>query len=92
MAGKEKAKYKSAFDCARQLYREGGMRSIYKGTAATLLRGVAYYLIVVKEQIIFTLQMFLHLECTLLLMSVCSRLLLQKEEGNYRLLIVKLRF
>ncbi len=40
MQSKEKAKYKGSLDCARQLYREGGIRSIYKGTAATLLRGV----------------------------------------------------
>lgn len=39
MQSKEKAKYKGSLDCARQLYREGGIRSIYKGTAATLLRG-----------------------------------------------------
>ncbi|KAK2585527.1 hypothetical protein KPH14_010169 [Odynerus spinipes] len=32
-------KYKGPLDCARQLYREGGLRSIYKGTCATLLRG-----------------------------------------------------
>lgn len=40
MQSKEKAKYKGALDCARQLYREGGIRSIYKGTAATLMRDV----------------------------------------------------
>lgn len=33
-------KYKGPFDCVRQLYREGGLRSIYKGTCATLLRDV----------------------------------------------------
>lgn len=32
--------YKGPVDCARQLYRQGGIRSIYKGTAATLLRDV----------------------------------------------------
>ena len=31
-------KYNGPIDCAKQLYREGGIRSIYKGTAATLLR------------------------------------------------------
>ncbi|RWS15672.1 mitochondrial carnitine/acylcarnitine carrier protein-like protein [Dinothrombium tinctorium] len=30
--------YKGPIDCAKQLFREGGIRSIYKGTAATLLR------------------------------------------------------
>ncbi|PAA64126.1 hypothetical protein BOX15_Mlig027288g1, partial [Macrostomum lignano] len=33
-------KYKGPIDCAKQLYKEGGIRSIYKGTAATLLRDV----------------------------------------------------
>lgn len=33
-------KYNGMVDCAKQLYKEGGMRSIYKGTVATLLRDV----------------------------------------------------
>jgi len=33
-------KYAGPLDCARQLFREGGIRSIYKGTCATLLRDV----------------------------------------------------
>lgn len=33
-------KYKGPVDCAKQLYREGGMRSLYRGTAATLLRDI----------------------------------------------------
>lgn len=33
-------KYKGPIDCAKHLYREGGMRSIYKGTFATMLRDV----------------------------------------------------
>ncbi|KAL3852394.1 hypothetical protein ACJMK2_016045 [Sinanodonta woodiana] len=33
-------KYAGPADCVKQLYREGGIRSIYKGTAATLLRDV----------------------------------------------------
>ena len=32
-------KYKGMIDCAKQLYKEGGIRSIYKGSLATLLRG-----------------------------------------------------
>ena len=32
-------KYAGPMDCAKQLYREGGIRSVYKGTGATLLRG-----------------------------------------------------
>jgi len=34
------AKYAGPVDCAKQLYREGGMASIYRGTVATLLRDV----------------------------------------------------
>lgn len=33
-------KYKGTLDCAIQLYKEGGVRSIYKGTGATLLRDI----------------------------------------------------
>lgn len=33
-------KYNGTLDCAKKLYKEGGIRSIYKGTAATLLRDV----------------------------------------------------
>jgi len=33
------AKYAGPVDCAKQLYREGGIRGVYRGTAATLLRG-----------------------------------------------------
>lgn len=32
-------KYNGMVDCAKQLYKEGGMRSVYKGSFATLLRG-----------------------------------------------------
>jgi len=35
-----KVKYAGPVDCAKQLYKEGGIRSIYKGTGATLLRDV----------------------------------------------------
>ena len=38
-AGKER-KYAGPVDCAKQLYREGGIRGVYRGTAATLLRDV----------------------------------------------------
>ncbi|CAB3365895.1 Hypothetical predicted protein [Cloeon dipterum] len=38
--GNAPQKYNGPVDCAKQLYREGGMRSIYKGTVATLLRDV----------------------------------------------------
>lgn len=33
------AKYAGPIDCIRQLYKQGGIRSIYRGTGATLLRG-----------------------------------------------------
>jgi len=33
-------KYSGMIDCAKQLYKEGGIRSIYKGSLATLLRDV----------------------------------------------------
>ncbi|CAF0978940.1 unnamed protein product [Didymodactylos carnosus] len=32
--------YNGPVDCAKKLYKEGGIRSIYRGTAATLLRDV----------------------------------------------------
>ena len=35
-----KPKYKGPVDCVKQLYKEGGIRSIYKGTCATLLRDI----------------------------------------------------
>lgn len=38
--GSAEVKYAGPVDCAKQLYKEGGIRSIYKGTAATLLRDV----------------------------------------------------
>ncbi|XP_064488066.1 mitochondrial carnitine/acylcarnitine carrier protein-like isoform X1 [Ornithodoros turicata] len=38
--GDGKGRFAGPVDCARQLYKEGGIRSIYKGTAATLLRDV----------------------------------------------------
>lgn len=34
----EKPKYKGGLDVVRQLYREGGIRSVYRGSAATLAR------------------------------------------------------
>jgi solute carrier family 25 carnitine/acylcarnitine transporter 20/29 len=33
-------KYTGTMDCARHVYKEGGMASIYKGTGATLLRDI----------------------------------------------------
>ena len=38
--GSKKAKYSSSWDCARQLYRQGGITNVYRGTMATLLRGM----------------------------------------------------
>lgn len=36
-------KYNGMVDCALKIYREGGIRSIYKGSCATLLRGKFIY-------------------------------------------------
>lgn len=55
--GGGKKKYDGMADCAKQLYREGGIRSVYKGTVATLLRdvpgSVAYFAVyeIVKREI-----------------------------------------
>ena len=46
LAPGEKKKYRGGFDCVRQLYKEGGIRSVYRGSAATLVRdapGSAFY-------------------------------------------------
>jgi solute carrier family 25 carnitine/acylcarnitine transporter 20/29 len=34
----EKPKYAGSFDCGKQLYKEGGIRSVYRGTFMTLAR------------------------------------------------------
>lgn len=39
-SGEKNVKYSGPIDCTKKLYKEGGIRSIYKGTAATLLRDV----------------------------------------------------
>ena len=36
-----KVKYSGPMDCVKQLYRESGIRGIYKGTALTLMRGLS---------------------------------------------------
>ena len=38
-ASPEKAKYSGPLDCAKKIVKEGGIRGLYKGTGATLLRG-----------------------------------------------------
>jgi len=35
-----KTKYKGMADCAKQLFKEGGIRSVFKGSCATLLRDI----------------------------------------------------
>jgi len=45
-ASRGKARYSSSIDCAKQLYREGGIRHVYRGTMATLLRGVCMFVCV----------------------------------------------
>lgn len=37
--GNAPQKYNGMVDCAKQLYKEGGIRNVYKGSLATLLRG-----------------------------------------------------
>lgn len=37
--GSADKKYNGMLDCAKKLYAEGGFRSLYRGTIATLLRG-----------------------------------------------------
>lgn len=37
--GSGQQKYNGMVDCAKQLYKEGGIRSVYRGSFATLLRG-----------------------------------------------------
>lgn len=37
--GNAPQKYNGMVDCAKQLYKEGGIRNVYKGSFATLLRG-----------------------------------------------------
>ena len=37
---KSEAKYTGSIDCAKKLLREGGIRSLYRGTMATFLRGM----------------------------------------------------
>ncbi|XP_076357408.1 mitochondrial carnitine/acylcarnitine carrier protein-like [Tachypleus tridentatus] len=34
------SKYKGPIDCAHKIYKEGGIRSVYRGTCATLLRDI----------------------------------------------------
>ena len=42
-------KYAGPMDCAKQLYKEGGIRSVYKGTGATLLRGNVTTCVVITQ-------------------------------------------
>lgn len=49
-------KYNGMLDCAMKLYREGGLRSIYKGSCATLLRGKSIFFINIFLFIHFILQ------------------------------------
>lgn len=42
-------RYNGMVDCAKQLYKEGGIRNIYKGSLATLLRGKSTLLIILMR-------------------------------------------
>lgn len=46
--GDAKPKYSGPSDCVKKLYAEGGLRSIFKGSCATLLRGNIIYIILKK--------------------------------------------
>ena len=35
-------KYSGPMDCVKQLYKQSGIRGIYRGTALTLMRGEAF--------------------------------------------------
>jgi solute carrier family 25 carnitine/acylcarnitine transporter 20/29 len=45
MGGDGAVKYKGPLDVVKKLYVEGGIRSLYRGTMATLLRGKFFKLI-----------------------------------------------
>lgn len=40
-AAKGEVKYAGPMDCVKQLYKESGIRGIYRGTALTLMRGTS---------------------------------------------------
>lgn len=40
--GHSTVKYDGPLDVVKKLYKEGGIRSIYRGTAATLCRGLSF--------------------------------------------------
>lgn len=46
------AKYNGPLDVVKQLYKEGGMKSIYRGTGATLLRGLFSLFIEIRINVI----------------------------------------
>ena len=37
---KQMSQYSSSWNCARQLYHQGGVTTLYRGTMVTLLRGM----------------------------------------------------
>ena len=41
MTSGEKVKYKSSLDCGMQILKNEGMRSLFKGAGANILRGIA---------------------------------------------------
>lgn len=47
---RDKIKYTGPVDVIKKLYAEGGIRSIYKGTVATLLRGMYIVYIYYKNK------------------------------------------
>jgi solute carrier family 25 carnitine/acylcarnitine transporter 20/29 len=58
--------YKGVFDVMKHLYREGGLRSIFRGTGATIARdgpGSAVYVIQLLRSLRFELKADLQLLC-----------------------------
>ena len=43
-------KYAGPIDCIRQIHREGGIKSIFRGTYATLFRGINYFQAIILPQ------------------------------------------
>jgi len=47
-SGKHAGKYKSSIDCGRQVLANEGIKSMYKGASANILRGLAGALVLVS--------------------------------------------
>lgn len=88
-------RYNGPIDCVKQLYRESGIRGIYKGTALTLMRGenlsssVLYFNKLnfeVELSLFFSPQMFPPVGCTSCPTSGWKTFSHQQEKGYYLIL------